>query len=67
MTTKVKIASAIIFPLYIVFIAILAIIVIFGWLLMRVLEFFGIIQAIIYLLEQTSEKLRLNQIRKHIQ
>lgn len=67
MTTKVKIASAIIFPIYIIFITVLAIIVILGWMLMRVLDFFGIIQAIIYLLEQTSERLRLNQIKKHIQ
>lgn len=66
MTTKVKIASAIIFPIYILLIVALALIVIVGWVIMRVLDFFGIIQAFIYLLEQTSEKLRLNQIRRHI-
>lgn len=67
MQTKVKIAAAVIFPAYIMLIAMLAIVVIVGWMVMRMLEFLGIIQAFIYLLEQTSERLRLNQIKRHIQ
>lgn len=66
MKTKVKIAMVLIFPIYIALIIIFSVFVIAGWALVQILDFTGIIEAFLTLLQHTSDKLRLKQVKKHI-
>lgn len=64
---KVKIATAIIFPIYLAVIIALVLIVVTGWTIVRILDFFGIIQAFILLLDQTATRLKLNQLKRDLE
>jgi hypothetical protein len=63
---KVKIATAFIFPIYLCVVIALVLIVLTGWTIVRVLDFLGIIQAFIYLLDQTANRLKLNQLKREL-
>ena len=67
MKMKVKIAMVLIFPIYIALIICLSVFVIAGWAIMQVLDFTGILEAFLTLLEWTSQKLKLKQVERIIQ
>lgn len=67
MKMKVKIAMLLIFPIYIALIICLSVFVIAGWAIMQVLDFTGILEAFLTLLEWTSQKLKLKQVERIIQ